>query len=65
VLADQELDTRHSTGTIYWEGLVDIIDDGRTVGYGYVELTGYAKTPGVSEVAAERKPSRACPGKTS
>lgn len=65
VLADQELDTRHSTGTIYWEGLVDIIDDGRTVGYGYVELTGYAKTPGVSEVSAERNPSRACPGKTS
>lgn len=62
VVADQELDTRHSTGNIYWEGLVDIIENGRTVGYGYVELTGYARPPGVSEVSAERKPVRACVG---
>ena len=62
VLADQEMNTRQSTGTIYWEGLVDIIENGRTVGYGYVELTGYAKAPGVSGVSAERKPVRACVG---
>ena len=62
VVADQELDTRHSTGNIYWEGLVDIIEDGRIAGYGYVELTGYAKAPGISEVSAEREPVRACLG---
>ena len=46
VLRDQELDTRASTGQIYWEGEVTIQgqDQGRPVsGQGYVELTGYAK----------------------
>jgi predicted secreted hydrolase len=39
---DQELDSRHSTGSIYWEGLSALkLDDGRVVGYGYLELTGY------------------------
>jgi predicted secreted hydrolase len=46
VLADQELDTRRTTGQIYWEGEVSI--DGRShgsplAGKGYVELTGYAR----------------------
>lgn len=45
VLRDQELDTRPSTGTVYWEGEVTI--DGTSGGHpvtgtGYVELTGYA-----------------------
>jgi predicted secreted hydrolase len=40
---DQELDSRGSTGAIYWEGLSALrTDDGRTVGWGYLELTGYA-----------------------
>lgn len=40
----QELDSRASTGAIYWEGLSDLIDsNGRTVGRGYLEMTGYAK----------------------
>ncbi|MGD9946763.1 MAG: lipocalin-like domain-containing protein [Burkholderiaceae bacterium] len=39
---DQELDTRGSTGTIYWEGAVAVFEDGRRVGRGYLELTGYA-----------------------
>jgi predicted secreted hydrolase len=40
----QELDNRNSTGTVYWEGVADLIDtDGsRTVGNGYLEMTGYA-----------------------
>ena len=39
----QELDSRASTGTIYWEGLSDLFDTaGRRVGRGYLELTGYA-----------------------
>ena len=39
---DQELDTRASTGTIYWEGAVRVFEDGRGIGRGYLELTGYA-----------------------
>lgn len=42
-LADQELDSRASTGTAYWEGLSELLDDqGRAVGRGYLEMTGYA-----------------------
>jgi len=40
---DQELDSRASTGSIYWEGLSSLRDTaGRTVGSGYLEMTGYA-----------------------
>jgi len=40
---DQELDSRGSTGAIYWEGLSALrTEDGRSVGWGYLELTGYA-----------------------
>jgi len=40
---DQELDSRGSTGSVYWEGLSALrADDGRVVGHGYLELTGYA-----------------------
>lgn len=42
LLDDQELDTRTSTGTIYWEGAVRVFEGGRQVGRGYLELTGYA-----------------------
>ncbi|MEO8122867.1 MAG: carotenoid 1,2-hydratase [Burkholderiales bacterium] len=39
----QELDSRASTGAIYWEGLSDLFDDnGQRIGRGYLELTGYA-----------------------
>jgi predicted secreted hydrolase len=39
----QELDSRSSTGTIYWEGLADLLDiQGKLVGRGYLEMTGYA-----------------------
>jgi len=40
---DQELDSRESTGSVYWEGLSALLgDDGAAVGYGYLELTGYS-----------------------
>ena len=40
----QELDSRQSTGTVYWEGLSDLLDaSGRRVGRGYLEMTGYAR----------------------
>ena len=44
VIEDQELDSRASTGAIYWEGLSEVFDpQGRLLGRGYVELTGYAQ----------------------
>lgn len=45
VMPDQELDTRATTGVVYWEGEVAIegTSDGSLInGVGYVELTGYA-----------------------
>ena len=43
LLDDQELDSRASTGAVYWEGLSMLGDEsGRRVGRGYLEMTGYA-----------------------
>ncbi|ASJ73285.1 lipocalin-like domain-containing protein [Granulosicoccus antarcticus] len=49
---DQELDSRGSTGVIYWEGIVQVwqsedvdsdgVSTGEPVASGYLELTGYA-----------------------
>lgn len=47
-LADaQELDARASTGTVYWEGLSELLDaaSGNRIGLGYLEMTGYAGRP--------------------
>jgi predicted secreted hydrolase len=42
LLDDQELDSRASTGAVYWEGLSELRDrSGKAVGRGYLELTGY------------------------
>jgi len=41
LMDDQELDARANTGTIYWEGAVRMLQSGREVGRGYLELTGY------------------------
>ena len=38
---DQELDSRQSTGAVYWEGAVTVHRDGKPTGHGYLELTGY------------------------
>ncbi|MDA8108346.1 MAG: carotenoid 1,2-hydratase [Betaproteobacteria bacterium] len=43
LMDDQELDARLGTGTIYWEGAVRALREGREVGRGYLELTGYWK----------------------
>jgi predicted secreted hydrolase len=40
---DQELDSRQSTGAVYWEGAVGVSRDGKPAGHGYLELTGYFK----------------------
>jgi predicted secreted hydrolase len=43
VIDNQELDSRQSTGAIYWEGLSELLDShGAVVGRGYLEMTGYA-----------------------
>lgn len=38
---DQELDSRRSTGAVYWEGASELLEAGQTCGRGYVEMTGY------------------------
>jgi predicted secreted hydrolase len=43
LMDDQELDSRQSTGTIYWEGAVRAFQQNMQVGKGYLELTGYWK----------------------
>jgi len=43
LMDDQELDSRSSTGTIYWEGAVRAFQDKAEIGRGYLELTGYWK----------------------
>ena len=43
LLDDQELDSSDTTRAIYWEGAVHVLKDGKRVGRGYLELTGYAK----------------------
>jgi predicted secreted hydrolase len=43
LIDDQENDTRLSTGAIYWEGAVRALEGERTVGRGYLELTGYGE----------------------
>ena len=46
LLDNQELDSRQSTGTIYWEGLSELLDErGQRVGLGYLEMTGYSGRP--------------------
>jgi predicted secreted hydrolase len=41
----QELDSRATTGAVYWEGLSDLVDPvaGQRVGQGYLEMTGYTQ----------------------
>ncbi len=43
LMNDQELDSRASVGTIYWEGAVRILVAGGDAGRGYLELTGYLR----------------------
>jgi predicted secreted hydrolase len=50
LMEDQEFDSRATTGAVYWEGAVTALDatgdalarhEGKPVGRGYLELTGY------------------------
>jgi predicted secreted hydrolase len=41
LIDDQELDSRASTGTVYWEGAVRATGSDGSAGRGFLELTGY------------------------
>ncbi len=43
LMDDQELDGRRSTGVVYWEGAVQLLEGEREIGRGYLEMTGYGK----------------------
>ncbi len=42
-MPNQELDSRLTTGTIYWEGAMQLQQNNKTVGRGYLEMTGYGE----------------------
>jgi predicted secreted hydrolase len=41
LMNDQELDSRRTSGTVYWEGASRLFESDRPVGRGYLEMTGY------------------------
>jgi predicted secreted hydrolase len=41
LMNDQELDSRMSTGAVYWEGASELVEGERRAGRGYLEMTGY------------------------
>jgi predicted secreted hydrolase len=41
LFVDQELDSRPSTGTVYWEGASRLLENRQPIGRGYLEMTGY------------------------
>lgn len=41
LMTDQELDSRRTSGTVYWEGASRLLESDRQVGRGYLEMTGY------------------------
>jgi predicted secreted hydrolase len=43
LMPDQELDSRLTTGAVYWEGASTLLEAGQPVGRGYLEMTGYVE----------------------
>jgi predicted secreted hydrolase len=43
IFPDQELDSRATTGAVYWEGASLLLEGGRRAGRGYLEMTGYVE----------------------
>ena len=41
LMSDQEVDAQTSTGGFYYEGAVELSENGKLLGRGYLELTGY------------------------
>jgi len=54
LIDDQELDSRRSTGALYWEGAVRVAEGGREVGRGYLEMTGYGEKMRVGDLEGPR-----------
>jgi predicted secreted hydrolase len=50
LMPDQELDSRATAGAVYWEGASRVFENGRPVGRGYLEMTGYAAPMSLSEL---------------
>jgi len=63
LMDDQELDSRATTGTIYWEGAVRAMREGGSVGRGYLELTGYWKPLRLSSADCARDVTDFAPGR--
>ncbi|MEO8411003.1 MAG: lipocalin family protein, partial [Propionivibrio sp.] len=58
LLDDQELDSRRSTGAVYWEGAVRVREGGKEIGRGYLEMTGYGEKLRVgSSIGMESQPA--------
>lgn len=45
LMDDQELDSRRSSGVVYWEGASRLYEGDREIGRGYLEMTGYWGRP--------------------
>lgn len=43
LMDDQELDSRGSTGAVYWEGAIRLFESDVEIGQGYLEMTGYGE----------------------
>jgi predicted secreted hydrolase len=43
LMVDQELDSRATTGAVYWEGASRLFEGDRLVARGYLEMTGYVE----------------------
>lgn len=43
LMPDQEVDARASTGSFYYEGAVELMENEQVLGRGYLELTGYGE----------------------
>ena len=41
LMNDQELDSRQTSGAVYWEGASRLLESGQRIGRGYLEMTGY------------------------
>jgi len=54
LMDDQEHDARASAGTIYWEGAARALQQGKPIGRGYLELTGYWRRQRLEGIAPHR-----------
>lgn len=58
LMDNQEFNASHSSGTIYWEGAVRALSQGKTIGKGYLEMTGYGGRLALGTAPLQQKSSR-------